>query len=793
MARGTRPSISRAHAAFSTGRHRRRVAPLTAVLALGLLGLAPAHAQDAAAGTEPPTAQPPATKAQVTSSWELDGDAGDSIGDRDGVALPGVSWTTGGATFLRRDDSEIRLPHDPALEPGQRRWQLELDDVVPAALTRSHQAIATSRSTTNQGWAFYIMPNGELRFWSRVIGQGSWAQFPTGVMAEPGKSYDVSVVWEPGTLLVEISGDATSSTTFDIATPVVNDGSNPVRLGNGGDRGTEFFYNGSLGGVSITASPRANDWSRCQLNASGPLPVTPPDPSILGRAIPQDEVTQLALDAARNSSRYINTTYWDQRFADERGDRIDLASRTGNTEYALRGPAMAAVSTAIMVATGAYDPADTGVSEAEARARAVTLVSSAAAEHRANERGGWGTERSLWQASLWAYYNGFAAWLLWDDLNPGQRACVTNMVAMEADEMPEPAYYRDRTGTIIRPGNTQAEENAWRSSLSGLAASMMPRAAHSDRWRDDALDLALAAWATPEDVNTSETVNGRRLDQLLDGSNVWSDGTVENHNLMHPIYMLAFDQNVNNALAQQMTGQLPAAAFLRNVDLTYGALVDLEFPSPPWLAPGGTIYVPDSESIYYPDGNDWGTTFPLYFAQADVIADSFGIGTSLSAPPASWATRHLAAATALQDRFDDGHTYLNTIESNYRLREERTAQIAAHTFLARFLNADSPSCLTNRPYTSSTTDPLLGELEIAWLALGSEAASALPAELRADLTEALDAVTHARKHRSAEVVAKALSDLRSVVDSSDVESTVLDQVRDAVSSVSTCVLGEPAG
>ncbi|SDE07029.1 LamG domain-containing protein [Auraticoccus monumenti] len=754
---------------------RRTSRVLTATVALALAGglLTPAT---------PATAD---DLEEARSTWTLDGDARDSVADRHGTALPGVAFVDGSARFTGRDDSEIQLPHDRRLEPGDASWRLELQDVVPGELTRSHQAVATSRSTTNQGWAVYIMPNGEFRFWSRVVGQASWAQFGTGVTARPGASYDVSVEWEPGTVSIRIRGDATADREVPMAMPVVNDGS-PVRLGNGGDRGTEFFYRGTIGEVTLAARSRTDHWGLCEAAATTTRTVTPPD--LAGRSIPSDDVTRLALTAARNANRHLTTTYWDQRFADEDAERINLAQRLGNTEYALRGPGMVAVSSAILLATGAYDASDTGVPEAEARERVVRLVSSAAAEHRANDPGGWGTEARLWQSSLWAYYNGFAAWLLWDDLSPGQQACVTNMVAMEADAMPAPEYYRDAAGSIIRPGNTQAEENAWRSSLSALAATMMPEAPESAGWQGEALELSLAAWATPADVSAGDVVNGRQLDELLDGSNVEPDGTVENHNLMHPIYMLAFDQNVNNALAQQLTGQLPARAYLRNVDLTYEALVDLEFPSPPWRAPGGTIYEPGGPGIYYPDGNDWGTTFPLYFAQADVIAHSYGLGADLSAPPEDWAVRHLQAAIDLQDRFPDGRTYLNDTESNYRLREERTAQIAAHTFLTRFLNPSTEQCLTDRPYTTGTRDPLQGEMELAWQALESPEGQALPATQRAEIRAALERIGEA-DNRGRERAGVRL--LQRLVERDTSGSAVIEQIAAAADSAATCVVGLP--
>ncbi|UFU06466.1 LamG-like jellyroll fold domain-containing protein [Ruania halotolerans] len=766
--RRSRPFPSRSHLTGTVA------GALTAALAFGLLAASPATAEEGDV---------------FSSTWELETDASDSVEDRDGEVLEDVTFAGGSAHFSASDDSEIRLPYERNLEPGNGEWTLELTDIVPDTRTGSHQAVATSRSSNNQGWAFYIMPNGEMRFWMRTVGQGPWAQFSTGVIAQPGTSYDATVTYVPGSVTVEISGGAEVTVTDQAGIPLINNGNSPIRLGNGDDHGDGFFYNGSLGEITISSAPRVEPWAACEAASDGSATVSPPDPSVLERPIPEDEITQLSLEAAQNANRYITTTYWDETFAEETGEYIPLSRRVGSPEYALRGVAMSAVNMAILVATGSYDAADTGVDEAVVRERIVRLVSSAAAEHRANEPRGWGPEESRWQSSLWAYYNGFAAWLLWDDFSAAQQACVTNMVTMEANEMVDPEYYRDASGTIVIPGDTKAEENTWRSSLSGLAATMMPTAGNSAQWRSDAIDLALAGWATPEDVEGSETVNGRALSELLEGSNVESDGTVENHNLMHPIYMLAFDQNVNTALTQQLAGQSPAAAFLHNIDLTYEAFVDLEFDSPPWQAPGGTIYVPGESTIYYPDGNDWGTTFPLYFAQGDVIADTYDVDGDVSAPASEWAVRHLEDAIALQDRFEDGHTYLDTTESNYGLREERTAQIAAHTFLTRFLNAEQ-ACVTDRPYTSDTTDPLLGELELVRELMGTQAWEDLSADIRAAIAEALDRLEGARTSGSGAVVTTALRELQLELAAAG-ESEVVDEIRGVIAAAQECTIELP--
>lgn len=40
----------------------------------------------------------------------------------------------------------------------------------------------------------------------------------------------------------------------------------------------------------------------------------------------------------------------------------------------------------------------------------------------------------------------------------------------------------------------------------------------------------------------------------------------------------------------------------------------------------------------------------------------------------------------MQEKFEDGRTYKNDEESSYRLREERIAQMAGSTYLAKWLD-----------------------------------------------------------------------------------------------------------
>ena len=62
------------------------------------------------------------------------------------------------------------------------------------------------------------------------------------------------------------------------------------------------------------------------------------------------------------------------------------------------------------VATGVYDPADTGMSETQALDVVRTIVARVACRHRATVIGGWG---QTWQSTLWSSVWRRAAWLSW--------------------------------------------------------------------------------------------------------------------------------------------------------------------------------------------------------------------------------------------------------------------------------------------------------------------------------------------------------------------------------------------
>ena len=109
---------------------------------------------------------------------------------------------------------------------------------------------------------------------------------------------------------------------------------------------------------------------------------------------------------------------------------------------------------------------------------------------------------------------------------------------------------------------------------------------------------------------------------------------------------------VGGHVASRRTPIRTEALFV-NADIVYRALAVVEFASPPYAAPGGTVYAPGGQ-IYYPMGVSWGIRRPATFVGVDAFAN-------LYAAPDTNAGAFLAAhaydTRALQMRFRSGRIY----------------------------------------------------------------------------------------------------------------------------------------
>ena len=401
-----------------------------------------------------------------------------------------------------------------------------------------------------------------------------------------------------------------------------------------------------------------------------------------------------------NANRYAMTTWWNTIYPSliaapmkseaMFGDQVaplTFSAATVSTTDSVRRLCMEAFSLATSLATGAYNPtaapAGTGVATATATSRTIEIISKVAAGHLVNKSGGWGATT---ESELDAGYLGAAAWMLWSQLTPAVRNQVAKMVYFEAEwGMDQPLQmYANEAGTVLHPGDTGSDGDSWIALPVQLAVVMMPGNAHVPLWQYTVVRDALVAWSRPADDTNATVVNGAPVASWINGagSNVLSTGDLYNHHRYAPDYSTLIYQNMQDILVSALAGQPAPQAVTALVAPVYAAYTTVNYAAPPNLTPGGTVYTPNSATVYYPQGCDWGTGQELPYALVDAETAAFGVGTATS--PA-YADLHANAQLAMQKLHADGHTYDTSAQYVYVGREEHTAQLAGQLYLALYV------------------------------------------------------------------------------------------------------------
>jgi len=198
----------------------------------------------------------------------------------DGTATDAVTFQAegAGAVFNGSNASEITVQHAAALQPTAAgtdgTWRIAVSGIVPSTVGSIHRTVMGSRNADN-GWALYITPTRKFEFWmAQTTGATKYAIASSNVVAEAGKSYDIVVERTGAKISIAVTGAATGSGTGTLGgtyNPVA-DGT-PLRFGNGGNTGGEFFYAGSIAGATLTVAE-----SESEPPVEPEPPVTIPDP-----------------------------------------------------------------------------------------------------------------------------------------------------------------------------------------------------------------------------------------------------------------------------------------------------------------------------------------------------------------------------------------------------------------------------------------------------------------------------------------------------------------------------------
>jgi len=381
-----------------------------------------------------------------------------------------------------------------------------------------------------------------------------------------------------------------------------------------------------------------------------------------GRWTQRNNLRKLAVKMSNNSLRYLHTTWFRNTYAYSTITIVPDAQGTQQTtqtvevlvpysgfsagEMPIRSQASALYATAIALESGYYSASTVGVSAEEARRRSVAWTTGLANSYATDN---WGCG---WQSPLWVNYLGYGAKRVWPSLPQPTRDLVTRAVAAEANHLlaEVPGHYRNAGGWIVNPGNSQAEEDAWRASLLIFAAREFPDNPNSTAWENHGRLYLANAYASPSQVGG---------DPRITGSNINPNGTVVNHGRIHPDYMLSQSEFIAKiALVSADTGtQLPPET-RNNLSKVWSGLTRVSFSAKRFAKPGGTIYRwgkknTQTSAMYFPQGTDWSRYRRFNAAQMDVEV----FASQLDWRSYNWAQQHLLYVLKQQSRYGDRHIF----------------------------------------------------------------------------------------------------------------------------------------
>ena len=287
-----------------------------------------------------------------------------------------------------------------------------------------------------------------------------------------------------------------------------------------------------------------------------------------------------------------------------------------------------------------YDEDIVGVSREDAQAMCIKLIRSVVEEHRSNhpdsqEDQYWGDS---WQSPLWSENIGLGAWLLRDQMEPEVYAKAERMVIDEANRLTydfEIPYYMDENGEIVYPGDTKGEELAWSAKILALACFMFPDSEYYPDWSDKLEHMLVSSTAMPEDVGSERTVDGRKVGELINGSNVNDDGTVVNHDLVHIDYMATILEEMGGTITvYKIAGAPVPEAAVFNLEKIYQGLIYVDLGKYDENLSGRNFYLRDENGqptgeTTMPGENDWGKPGYAIYYLCDVLADTLGLDADI--------------------------------------------------------------------------------------------------------------------------------------------------------------------
>lgn len=306
------------------------------------------------------------------------------------------------------------------------------------------------------------------------------------------------------------------------------------------------------------------------------------------RSLEEREIVAMYVEALRDACQHAERDWKTAAFDPAAGFWGDGVS-SGN--QGLRAVGGMALASAALVR---FDAALDEPRRRELLARIAAALRYAVATHvtgtqKCPDGKSWGATPKFgaesWQSGMWTGTLGFAAWLVWDQLEPALRRDWERVVASENDIL---AGRRPPHGLWL---DTHAEENAWEVPTLVLGELMFPEHPRVAAWREAARRYMMNVLSTEADTRDTRTIEGRPVSEWVSGANVQPDFTLENHSRFHPAYVACSSYFLTQAaLYYTFAGRPVLATATHHVAETWRMF--------------RTVLLPWGEAVY-PQGMDW--------------------------------------------------------------------------------------------------------------------------------------------------------------------------------------------
>ena len=269
----------------------------------------------------------------------------------------------------------------------------------------------------------------------------------------------------------------------------------------------------------------------------------------------QDDLLQMLA----NFSKYMKDDFQDCQYPNSRDEVCGCfkgEATMKSNEQGVRPNADLSMICAFLVKYGKWAGValPSGVTWNDLESMAMKSLVFAYSTHKANKlkvcSGGdyWGstsTSDHVWESSLWAMSVAYSAFFQWDKLSEAQRGYIYNLLKAECNYE---LYRSIPTGYV---GDTKAEENGWEVDVLAAALGLFPDDELAPQWFERMREFAINCYSHEDDAKNNTVVdpdyNSKTVAQLYKGQNLYSDYTLQNHNMFHTSYQNVVMQELGEA------------------------------------------------------------------------------------------------------------------------------------------------------------------------------------------------------------------------------------------------------